>query len=347
MPETGTFLSRDPIQSEPPYQYVRGNPISLVDRSGMFPKQLLRDSYGDKVVEFWQRQDKWWWDRMLEAQHGDILISKDRQTIIQFVLDDPILRAYNTPAWQPFWENCNQLPTKHPIKLEWFTQDGTFHSTTSPIFAEVWRQKTGSFYYTGLRPVQRTWSEFVDYWGLQSWMNGHQESALGWYYTGLIPVKTGHYGANLSALAIDVASLTANIGETYLVWQAGVPLVASGCSAGGAGCIPGAAMAGMVDVAVAGPGGLLDFVLGIVKMGPTVGSDIVSGQTTIVDGKLRVGESTVHSTITLVAGLIPETHIQLYFNAKQVSYDIDSLTGWGDLLDTGAFDVKAVEIKLP
>jgi hypothetical protein len=32
--ETGTFLSRDPVESEPPYQYVRGNPINLVDSSG-------------------------------------------------------------------------------------------------------------------------------------------------------------------------------------------------------------------------------------------------------------------------------------------------------------------------
>ncbi|MCP4285261.1 MAG: RHS repeat-associated core domain-containing protein, partial [Gammaproteobacteria bacterium] len=35
MPETGTFLSVDPVESEPPYQYVRGNPINFVDPSGM------------------------------------------------------------------------------------------------------------------------------------------------------------------------------------------------------------------------------------------------------------------------------------------------------------------------
>jgi len=32
----GIFLSRDPIKSEPPYQYVRGNPVNRVDPSGYF-----------------------------------------------------------------------------------------------------------------------------------------------------------------------------------------------------------------------------------------------------------------------------------------------------------------------
>ena len=36
-PETGTFLSRDAVESEPPYQYVRGNPVNLTDPSGKFP----------------------------------------------------------------------------------------------------------------------------------------------------------------------------------------------------------------------------------------------------------------------------------------------------------------------
>ncbi|MCI0528102.1 MAG: RHS repeat-associated core domain-containing protein, partial [Nitrospira sp.] len=34
MVETGTFLSRDPVESEPPYQYVRENPVNLTDPSG-------------------------------------------------------------------------------------------------------------------------------------------------------------------------------------------------------------------------------------------------------------------------------------------------------------------------
>jgi RHS repeat-associated protein len=36
-PETGAFLSRDPVESEPPYQYVRGNPVNRIDPSGYCP----------------------------------------------------------------------------------------------------------------------------------------------------------------------------------------------------------------------------------------------------------------------------------------------------------------------
>ena len=36
-PGTGTFLSRDPVESEPPYQYVRGNVVNRVDPSGYSP----------------------------------------------------------------------------------------------------------------------------------------------------------------------------------------------------------------------------------------------------------------------------------------------------------------------
>ena len=34
-PDTGTFLSVDSVEGEPPYQYVRGNPVNLTDPSGM------------------------------------------------------------------------------------------------------------------------------------------------------------------------------------------------------------------------------------------------------------------------------------------------------------------------
>jgi hypothetical protein len=33
-PSEGVFLSRDPVESEPPYQYVRGNPVNHIDPSG-------------------------------------------------------------------------------------------------------------------------------------------------------------------------------------------------------------------------------------------------------------------------------------------------------------------------
>jgi hypothetical protein len=45
MPETGTFLSVDPVESEPPYQYVRGNPVNLTDPSGWVVKCNLPDGW--------------------------------------------------------------------------------------------------------------------------------------------------------------------------------------------------------------------------------------------------------------------------------------------------------------
>jgi RHS repeat-associated protein len=36
-PETGSFVSRDPVEGEPTYLYVRGNPVNRVDPSGMTP----------------------------------------------------------------------------------------------------------------------------------------------------------------------------------------------------------------------------------------------------------------------------------------------------------------------
>jgi len=37
-PGVGIFLSRDPVEGEPPYAYVRGNVVNLTDPSGMFPR---------------------------------------------------------------------------------------------------------------------------------------------------------------------------------------------------------------------------------------------------------------------------------------------------------------------
>ena len=36
-PETGTFISKDPVESEPAYLYVYGNPATIADPSGLFP----------------------------------------------------------------------------------------------------------------------------------------------------------------------------------------------------------------------------------------------------------------------------------------------------------------------
>ena len=44
-PETGTFLSQDAVESEPPYQYVRGNVVNLTDPSGYIPLDIGNRSF--------------------------------------------------------------------------------------------------------------------------------------------------------------------------------------------------------------------------------------------------------------------------------------------------------------
>jgi len=48
-PGTGTFLSVDPVESEPPYQYVRGNPVNRIDPSGLFSPQIIQNSLGNNT----------------------------------------------------------------------------------------------------------------------------------------------------------------------------------------------------------------------------------------------------------------------------------------------------------
>ena len=43
-PLTGTFLSVDPVESEPPYAYVRGNVVNRTDPSGRFSPNAIRTS---------------------------------------------------------------------------------------------------------------------------------------------------------------------------------------------------------------------------------------------------------------------------------------------------------------
>jgi RHS repeat-associated protein len=49
--ETGTFLSRDPVESEPPYQYVRGNPVNLVDPSGFKSIGVFYDGKRQPLID--------------------------------------------------------------------------------------------------------------------------------------------------------------------------------------------------------------------------------------------------------------------------------------------------------
>ena len=45
-PGVGVFLSRDPVEGEPPYAYVRGNPVNLTDPSGYQAGSNVCDDWG-------------------------------------------------------------------------------------------------------------------------------------------------------------------------------------------------------------------------------------------------------------------------------------------------------------
>ncbi|NJN99352.1 MAG: hypothetical protein HC875_37270 [Anaerolineales bacterium] len=60
---TGTFLSRDVVESEPAYQYVRGNPVNRIDPSGLTPsfisacqnpKECEVAVYNGRLFDWWK-----------------------------------------------------------------------------------------------------------------------------------------------------------------------------------------------------------------------------------------------------------------------------------------------------
>jgi hypothetical protein len=59
MPETGTFLSVDAVESEPPYQYVGGNPTNRADPSGHFAQECEEPPFDGFVEGFQIRVGGW------------------------------------------------------------------------------------------------------------------------------------------------------------------------------------------------------------------------------------------------------------------------------------------------
>ena len=59
-PGTGTFLSRDPVESEPAYQYVRGNVVNAVDPSGLCPPgvPVCRGPDGRPIDQYYRYGDR-------------------------------------------------------------------------------------------------------------------------------------------------------------------------------------------------------------------------------------------------------------------------------------------------
>ncbi len=57
-PGEGVFLSRDPVESEPPYQYVRGNPIRYRDPRGWFAEGDIEKFVRQRGISFFSLTTK-------------------------------------------------------------------------------------------------------------------------------------------------------------------------------------------------------------------------------------------------------------------------------------------------
>jgi RHS repeat-associated protein len=80
MPETGTFLSVDPVESEPPYAYVGGNVVNRVDPSGHFSNETISNMFGKEdfkdVLTLFETNQRWGLLKLLQdANMGDRVIA--------------------------------------------------------------------------------------------------------------------------------------------------------------------------------------------------------------------------------------------------------------------------------
>ncbi len=72
LPADGVFLSRDPVESENPYSYVRGNPVNRVDPSGFFSSETIENSLKQPLnLAFQDRPGLYWLLR--DADNGNLI----------------------------------------------------------------------------------------------------------------------------------------------------------------------------------------------------------------------------------------------------------------------------------
>jgi RHS repeat-associated protein len=106
MPETGMFLSRDAVESEPPYLYARGNPINAIDSTGLtpdpknpwdpewcnnwwYPKKVSCDLITDPRTPYYVR---------LAEIYANYTMVATAQKAYGFHIGSKILRSYLNPS---------------------------------------------------------------------------------------------------------------------------------------------------------------------------------------------------------------------------------------------------------
>ena len=287
--------------------------VNWVDPSGLFPEWLLKTAYGEHTVNVWKKQDEWWWNRMLEAEHGDVLISWDKKQIAQFVLDDPLIASR--------WEGECYVPIT-AITLEGFERDGRYWSSDSFGNAEFWRKNTGEFYYAGLHPNDPTWVQFIqnEHPGYLVYMS-EQRPFFGEYYFDL-QFRTSHVLQHIATVA-DALSFGTSLAQSVAFDEEAAVFISGSCVTVEA-CLPAIGVVGLYDIGASLISEPKELALGLGSLITTALSDYSGGYTTIANGKVRWGGATVQSTISLRYGVVPETNYQTYINLKQLLYDLEA-----------------------
>jgi len=289
-----------------------------------FQKRYLRDAYGDFWLKQWKQADPWWWDRLLEAEHGDMLVSRNKE-VAQFVLADPLMLAY---VDMKVWGECPPTSLFAPsplLKLEgyWFMNaDKLFYSDGTAQFADDWRRQTSDLFKTGLHPNDLIW---VDFMWANAFYNRHDQTVDMRKYWWFLNLGRPSHLAQHAATALDIAALGLSIGQTATIDSIGAALIGGGLfHFGPPGAVAGASVAAVVDVVISAPVGWADAAIGIGSLAWTGLSDYLGGYSSINDDRWLIGQATVHTSGVLWKGLTPETHYQLYANYKQVVYDFGS-----------------------
>jgi RHS repeat-associated protein len=104
--QSGIFVTPDVVESEPPYQYVRCNPVNATDASGYIPER------GAAGTEYFYSCRCGW----LDIHHAS-----SKRTLIQSVLDIGTANPTSTPEWQSIEQKGGQS-----IPLASFDLQGEF-----------------------------------------------------------------------------------------------------------------------------------------------------------------------------------------------------------------------------
>ena len=186
-PETGTFLSVDPVESEPPYQYVRGNVVNWMDPSGRFSPDAIRTSVPPDVWSILKSSRKGLYKLLLEAKDGDIVEPlwititpfdngytpvhpiPHESAILECIGGRNIeVKTFNRGQYLP---HKTQSLGRYLKDIEWeeetqiasVYQKGSYHNIRNNLLTSKWAKQSFTHYYSLSRLTNRAqyYSDFI------------------------------------------------------------------------------------------------------------------------------------------------------------------------------------------